>query len=439
MNSKNTNPTSNLESVIPSSPKLRNGNLFSNSELYRYYAGYSDFFVKEQLIWIEQKLGKKGIIVIDPWNGSGTTTFVSSILGYSCYGFDINPVMVLVSKAKLYCANFLEINKLINFIDHNKPLYKDSLIKSNDPLCSWFTSKTVGYIRYIEKMIRKICNIDTTIPLKSIFSYDEVSPQLAFYYVVLFELLRKYTSIFSGTNPTWIKAKIDEELKLNISFPTLYSDYISLIKESAKLLISKVDIDLCKIDIGNSKHINLSDNSVDCIITSPPYCTRIDYAVYTRIELALLGFSVKEFDFLRRKMIGTPTISHSHINYDIYKGKPYENILTKIEKHDSKAAKGYYLKTYYQYFYQMEESIRELSRITRIGGIATFVIQDSWFKDIYIDLPTLICSIMEQYGFKICHIDKIKVTNNMRYMNTKSNLYRKSNKSYESVIILERV
>ena len=100
MNSKNTNPTSNLESVIPSSPKLRNGNLFSNSELYRYYAGYSDFFVKEQLIWIEQKLGKKGIIVIDPWNGSGTTTFVSSILGYSCYGFDINPVMVLVSKAK---------------------------------------------------------------------------------------------------------------------------------------------------------------------------------------------------------------------------------------------------------------------------------------------------------------------------------------------------
>jgi len=54
----------------------------------------------------------------------------------------------------------------------------------------------------------------------------------------------------------------------------------------------------------------LRDNSVDLIITSPPYLTRIDYAVTTAPEIIFLGCSTKvEFHRLRRTIMGSTCIS----------------------------------------------------------------------------------------------------------------------------------
>jgi len=49
--------------------------------------------------------------------------------------------------------------------------------------------------------------------------------------------------------------------------------------------------------------------SVDLILTSPPYCTRIDYSAATRIELALLHplLNLKMED-LGRRMIGSTRV-----------------------------------------------------------------------------------------------------------------------------------
>nr|WP_041284714.1 DNA methyltransferase [Desulfoscipio gibsoniae] len=43
---------------------------------------------------------QKGATVLDPWNGSGTTTLVAAERGYKAIGFDINLVMFIVAKAK---------------------------------------------------------------------------------------------------------------------------------------------------------------------------------------------------------------------------------------------------------------------------------------------------------------------------------------------------
>ena len=51
-----------------------------------------------------------------------------------------------------------------------------------------------------------------------------------------------------------------------------------------------------EILVGSSIDIPINDNYLDCILTSPPYCTRIDYAIATMPELAVLGYSNNEFD-----------------------------------------------------------------------------------------------------------------------------------------------
>ena len=39
--------------------------------------------------------------MLDPWNGSGTTTYAAAQLGHSSIWLDLNPVMVIVARARL--------------------------------------------------------------------------------------------------------------------------------------------------------------------------------------------------------------------------------------------------------------------------------------------------------------------------------------------------
>jgi DNA modification methylase len=420
-----------LDKVI-STPKLSNGNIYNNSYVYKYYAGYSDSFVVSQL----EKLTDitEDSIILDPWNGSGTTTLVASILGYKNYGFDLNPVMILVAKAKLYYPSQKDIEEISNLIKLSRKIRKPVLEK--DPLGYWFDIDTVLSIRKLELCIRRSCGDKNTALMKLFMNIDNVTPRLAFYYVVLFELLRQYTDVFVGSNPTWVKSVIHENEKLNKKFNHICCDYLSQLNKIVPLLDRDIDFNKSIIQTGDSRKIHLADNSVNCIITSPPYCTRIDYAVYTRVELALIGYSEDEFSSIRRGMIGTPTIKRE-IDSKLKKFHIWNEVLQKIRTHNSKAAESYYYKTYCQYFTDMEQSISEMSRVLKYGAIVSLVLQDSWFKDVHIDLPDIIYRLLEVYNFELLSLQREKVVNNMKYINTRSKAYGDNN-NHEAVLTMRK-
>src|SRR5690554_4891121 len=81
------------------SPKLSQDKIKSSiASIYPYYAGYSEDFVHSAI----QVLGlDQNSLLLDPWNGSGTTSFVAAREGLNFIGYDLNPVMVIVSRAKL--------------------------------------------------------------------------------------------------------------------------------------------------------------------------------------------------------------------------------------------------------------------------------------------------------------------------------------------------
>ena len=413
-------------------PKLANGNIYSNSHVYKYYAGYSDAFVVSQLE--KSELTTENSIILDPWNGSGTTTLVSSILGYKSYGFDINPVMTLVAKAKLYYPSAKDIDEIKNLSVLSKKIKKP--VCEQDPLSSWFGLDTVRSIRKLELCIRHSCGNTSKALMKFFMNIDNVKPRLAFYYVTLFELLRIYTGRFTSSNPTWIKSAANDDEKINLKFDQVYADYQNQLIKTTKLLERTIDFSKAVIQTGDSRSIHLANCSIDCIITSPPYCTRIDYAIYTRVELATVGYSEDEFCGIRRGMIGTPTIVG--VPDDILKQSHLWNgVLQRIRMHNSKAAYSYYYKTYYQYFIEMEQSISEISRVLKTDGTISMVLQDSWFKDIHIDVPNIICEMLELHDFELISLQSEKVANNMRYINTRSKSYGE-NSNHEAVLIMRK-
>jgi hypothetical protein len=91
---------------IPS-PKLTRAE--KRDLIYPYYAGFSEMFVASMF-------DRMGVIggsrVLDPWNGSGTTTLVASMRGIRSTGYDLNPALVIVARARAANAEDLSSAKL---------------------------------------------------------------------------------------------------------------------------------------------------------------------------------------------------------------------------------------------------------------------------------------------------------------------------------------
>ncbi len=86
-----------LKNLTIENPKRNNLARKGSASWYQYYAGFSPRFAKTLL---ESAKLNSNAVVIDNWNGSGTTTEAASVLGYKTFGFDLNPVMIVVAKAK---------------------------------------------------------------------------------------------------------------------------------------------------------------------------------------------------------------------------------------------------------------------------------------------------------------------------------------------------
>src|SRR5690349_15349115 len=86
-----------MDSLVIKNPK-RTRSRSRPSDWYPFYAGFSYEFAHTL---ISSARLTAGAIVMDGWNGSGTTTSVATAIGLVSRGFDLNPVMVIVAKARL--------------------------------------------------------------------------------------------------------------------------------------------------------------------------------------------------------------------------------------------------------------------------------------------------------------------------------------------------
>lgn len=417
------------------SPKqTKKGNCIFQSDWYSYYAGFSDNFVSHYISYYAKKI--ENPMILDPWNGGGTTTLASSVLGYDSIGYDINPVALIISKAKLFNPkqiNIENVKRTINCIDFDSFKYETI---DNDLLLNWFSQKTVQLIRSVSIVINHdIAKNDYTgIKLMNI---EEIDCQTAFFNLVLFKTVKFLCTNASCSNPTWIKLE-NQNQKIDCSASVFWNTYIDVLES---MINNYTPIHNANALIGNadSKDIPLKKDAVNIVMTSPPYCTRVDYVISSSIELAIMGYSKGEIEALRNNMIGTPTIGNipldqiSEIN-----SITAQRVLRKIHSHDSKAAKTYYYKTYYQYFISMQKSVNEINRVLSNNGIVMLVIQDSYFKDILVNVSQCIKEMFYNFGYQRVFSKSFKASNNMRYINTKSRQYNNNTSVDEKFIVLRK-
>lgn len=425
------------DSLIIGSPKQKRGSLSKKKEFFPYYAGFPESFASGIISTANLQ---SNAVVADPWNGSGTTTYVASRLGYDSYGIDLNPVMVLVAKARMLPPSEADsIEPQAKSLVHNIARLTRKTLPS-DPLLQWFTDDTASIIRNLEHRIRTRLISDGCCQKQPPF--DKISGFAATFYVALFTICRNFTKRFRPSNPTWLRAPRASELRISLSAIEVASAFTRQAQSMADSLQDLVPIKSdgvrSNIVVGNTTQFQKREFA-DLVLTSPPYCTRLDYTAATRIELAVISPSLgTTTDILSQQMIGSIKVPSELITPNEIWGNACSEFIKKLTAHRSKASQSYYKKTHLDYFNKMSKSITNISSFLKDNGIAIFVIQDSYYKDIHNNLPLIISEMAENSGLKLFRREDFIQTNTIAGINSKSKQYRKTSRAIESVICFRK-
>jgi DNA modification methylase len=429
-----------FDSLTIPSPK-RTSSLQTGWEgFFPYYAGFPESFAGA--ILSTSRITEKSVI-LDPWNGSGTTTYVASSRGIPSIGLDLNPAMIIIAKARVLPTSEADsIEPLGREI--LKSAAKDKApLQGTDPLIFWFSNNTARSLRTIERSIRRHLVGGLTLGSDAL-NLDHVSCLAATNYVALFSLCRKLTQRYHSTNPTWLRRPKPGESKVKSAQNSIEYGFATILGKMAEALSAQNGA--CRVD-GLPSEIRLAnttasiplDCSVDMILTSPPYCTRIDYTAATRIELAVLSPVLSEgHDALARKMTGTTKVPTHDIEASVTWGPTCSAFLRSVKEHPSKASEGYYYKTHLDYFDKMSRSLKNCSSALKPGGAAIMVLQDSYYKDVHNNLAKMVTEMALNHNLKLKRRADFHFSRSMSGVNPRARPYRAPHGVVESVLCFQK-
>lgn len=314
-----------------------------------------------------------------------------------------------------------------------------------DPLCYWFTSTSATILRRVKMAIhRLLIERNSCGEVLSSRGLNNISCLAAFYYVALFRTVRQLLTPFFPSNPTWIKRPDHMSKRLRPRVDKIRELFLSNIKAMINALREEpnyVPVQQRKVSIvsGDSAKLSLPDDSVDFFLSSPPYCTRIDYAMATMPELAILGYDLdSSFQKLRRRLIGSTTVPSDVEPPALEWGLECNTFLENVANHPSKASRTYYYKNHVEYFGRMFQSLKEVARVLRPDSRCVIVAQDSYYKNVRNNLPFILQEMLEGLGMiseQPIHFPNRRIMSNI---NGQSRHYRNRPKAVETVILMRK-
>jgi len=214
---------------------------------------------------------EKGETVLDPMAGSGTVCIEAAINGIHSIGVDISPFCILMTNAK---AKALTVN-----VEELQGIFKEGIAVITDE--ARIPIETVSRRVYQEDLFKQPERLSQGI-LKIGEEHRDIL-LLCFLDAMGYAARRKN--------------KTGEDL-----FSVIAERYLAAV-EKFQSVRNELGLTLGNVcaKTGDARKLDLSDNSVDGIITSPPYSFAIDYAENDRPQLEYLGHDVEN---LKSQMIG---------------------------------------------------------------------------------------------------------------------------------------
>lgn len=382
-------------------------------------------FRKEVREIIIRELHKKPKVFLDPLAGTAPLLPDFETLGHKAYLFDILPVHYHINKLKLFKTKEL-------FYEYGQ---------------DWYKQKLLEYMKPLNRKRRRISSdwIDESIlkDLKNAWDLankekEEIATVLK---GIILMSIRSFSSYTKSKNSTWIRPG---GITSNESVGQVIEDKIRLLKSYYESYPSLVKQGKCIIGIEDAMQLHLEEK-VDFIITSPPYCNRLDY---------LRAYSPEHF-FLSK--VGYPTPNDGLIGTNVVKNytkfeedllwiKKASNyafrLIKKIEQNRTRKGnyyedRDYYVRYYTRYYTRLLKTFENLLQSLLKNGKMYIVVQDNQHRGKLIQIDKALNQLFKNNGYK-CHILKKWERKHLGRMNVSREHIVVYVRHYEKLLLVER-
>ncbi|WP_167400633.1 site-specific DNA-methyltransferase [Salinicola salarius] len=403
----------------------RSGSFVDNMKLpihrwFRYSAGFSGDWAKQLIASKCEKI--EDLTVLDPFSGSGTTLISADMLGVKSYGLEPHSFVNKVASAKLSwnvdpAILVSESNALLDFA---KELLKGQCADLESPLLLKCFSET---------SLKSLCS------LRDAFnSFAFSSAELAeLIWLAITSIIRKTSS--AGT-AQW-QYVLPKKSKKRIAEPyQAFKDTIQNMAEDMQLAkslhLASSRASCVLADARSFSGTVVAENSIDLVVTSPPYPNNYDYADATRLEMTFWGYikGWKDLQGSIRKDLIRSCSQHSAAEKLKLEGLLETECLSPIKDEVSKVClelekvrltKGG-KKTYHTmvaaYFVDLARVWGELYKVCREGAEICFVVGDSAPYGVHVPVEKWLGDIALSHGFESWEFEKLR-DRNVKWKNRK--------------------
>lgn len=357
--------------------KLKIQNKGKTNYLTHNFHTYPAKYIPQIPRYFIEKYTNEGDWIYEPFLGCGTTLVECKLLNRNGIGIDSNPIATLVSKSKTQNLTSKEIKIIEEFNLHLESIVKshnDNFYTLNEHLNvtvfdnkdHWFQDNVQIEISFIKHLINKIKNqsISTFLSVCLSSIIVEVSNQ---------ESDTRYAS----------KNKNIQNFKTIEIFLKKSNMMIERISEFSKLS-SNSQIEIYTQSSESVKFIK--DESIDLVVTSPPYANTYDYYLYHKSRMNWLGYDFKSVQEIE---IGSRD-KHSSKKLEI------DNFLSSLDN-----------------------CFREVSRVLKKNKHAVIVIGDSVIRGEFYDAMDFTEKIFKKYKMKLIDSSSSNLKETTRMFNPK--------------------
>ena len=344
---------------------------------------YPAMFIPQVARRLLQNYSNKGDTICDIFCGSGTALVESRLLGRNAYGIDLNPLAIFLAKTKTTEIEPKILTKEYFSLLQRIERIKDGQIKKPNfkNLDFWFKDEAIVKLAKIKKAIKEIS-----------------SEKIRNFFMVSFS---ETARLSSNTKPGEFKLVRKHKDKLDKYSPDVFEIY----KKKTEFNIKQMeeyynDVDKeawVKIIYGDSSQDNgIKENSIDCIITSPPYGdsrTTVAYGQFSRLSSQWIDMfedpdkaSGVDNDLLGGR--ATKQLNHN------LKSTYLSEALSKIAKVDKDRAKDVL-----SFNIGLEKCLRQAHKILKPNKYFCLVIGNRLVKQVRIPTDFIITELAENIGF----------------------------------------
>ncbi|MFW3505550.1 hypothetical protein ACN68I_07110 [Aerococcus viridans] len=342
--------------------------------------------------------------IYDPFMGSGTTIVEGIVHGLDSYGIDINPLSLLMTKAKTTALDpnlLLEnINKLKNNIqqDYSNYMMRNLVIENIpdfDRIDFWFKPQVIEVLQLIKN---------------NILIFKESEKDSFFFFMAAFSETVRYVSNTRNSEfklyrmPKEKLEKWDPDV-INIFYGYLERNFtgnVNLFEELQSFDYQPETV----ISRGSNSKLMFKDDSFDLLVTSPPYGdskTTVAYGQFSRLSLQWLDLEIDsetKVNQLDNIMLGGKVNKKINIDNELDRldSPTLVEVYKLIKEKDEKRALEVI-----QFYIDLDESIKQTSRVMKSRSYQYWVVANRTVKDINIPTDAIISELFEKYNVDHLH------------------------------------